>query len=934
MRKLFLLSLSLLFTSATFAQLVLERDINQEPASSDPDYIAELNNVLYFSADDGIHGEELYQYDLATGVAELVANIRPDEDDSGPHDLIAFDNKVMFGARAGSSEYFYIYDPVLDTLWHISGSANDQVGTPYNFIAFNGQLFFSADFGSVDTELGRYDPITGQAELVADINSEGSSYPGSFVEAEGYLWFSADDGQNTSRLWRYDPATDEVEKMEYNTPSGLYPNNNFLQYLDGKLYFNGYIQGIGEELWSYDIASNTLIQLPELYPGAGSGTARSHLVFEGKLYFSSRDVTYGREVRVLDPATGMVDLVADINPDGDADPGEIFALNGKLYFAANNSDDPQRELYSYSPATEQLTMEATLDNADGNNYLSVLKVADGSLFLAGVGLEAGRELYRFTPGDSELTLAADINMTTIGSDPYGFTAYNGKLYFGADEVNSGREIWVYDPGTGNTEILSDEEGSLRPYGFTALAGKLFFAGIHPEEGYGLLQYDDATGEIESTSFSTPSHTGHITDIIAYDGLLYLGADDYETYGNELYVYNPSTDELTVAADINPNEEDSNPENFFLFDGDLYFSATDGVHGNELWRYNSGTGQATMVADIAEGETGSRPQWFAEYNGKLYFRGYRSSTGYDVYSYDPTTDEITQHTDSSNNLDPSYLTVYHDKIFFNGRYSSGINAELCYLDPATDELVLVEDLTPGGGASSPRDLVVFNDKLYFSVFTEDYGRELWEYNDTTISIIADIRSGRPDSEPMELTLFNDKLYFAANDGLVGAEIWSLAACLNLFVDTEPQIGEDGFGTIDLTVQGGLPPYTYLWSNGATTEDLENLEPGTYTVTVSDASGCLSELVAEVTFVSDTEDLLSGSLVDLFPNPSAGEFTLRFKDFAAEVLEVYDLNGHLVERRMVADGAIALVVDLSKIAAGLYVVNIKGKEGIVRKKLLLN
>ncbi|MEZ5007068.1 MAG: lamin tail domain-containing protein [Chitinophagales bacterium] len=45
-----------------------------------------------------------------------------------------------------------------------------------------------------------------------------------------------------------------------------------------------------------------------------------------------------------------------------------------------------------------------------------------------------------------------------------------------------------------------------------------------------------------------------------------------------------------------------------------------------------------------------------------------------------------------------------------------------------------------------------------------------------------------------------------------------------------------GEIDITVSGGVEPYTYSWNNGAMIEDISDLADGTYTVTVTDANGC--------------------------------------------------------------------------------------------------
>ncbi|SHN17203.1 gliding motility-associated C-terminal domain-containing protein [Cyclobacterium lianum] len=46
-----------------------------------------------------------------------------------------------------------------------------------------------------------------------------------------------------------------------------------------------------------------------------------------------------------------------------------------------------------------------------------------------------------------------------------------------------------------------------------------------------------------------------------------------------------------------------------------------------------------------------------------------------------------------------------------------------------------------------------------------------------------------------------------------------------------------GSAEVTVQGGIAPYSFLWSNGATTSSIDNLNPGSYSVEVTDARGCV-------------------------------------------------------------------------------------------------
>ena len=54
-----------------------------------------------------------------------------------------------------------------------------------------------------------------------------------------------------------------------------------------------------------------------------------------------------------------------------------------------------------------------------------------------------------------------------------------------------------------------------------------------------------------------------------------------------------------------------------------------------------------------------------------------------------------------------------------------------------------------------------------------------------------------------------------------------------------------GTATVTPTGGTAPYSYVWSNGATSQTVNNLPSGTYIVTVTDANGCIAQMSLTIT-----------------------------------------------------------------------------------------
>ncbi len=143
-----------------------------------------------------------------------------------------------------------------------------------------------------------------------------------------------------------------------------------------------------------------------------------------------------------------------------------------------------------------------------------------------------------------------------------------------------------------------------------------------------------------------------------------------------------------------------------------------------------------------------------------------------------------------------------------------------------------------------------------------------------------------------------------------------------------------GSINISVSGGNPSYNYLWSNGASTEDISALSDGTYTVTITDANGCTSTLSVSL-LISNTGNIENVLSFNLIPNPNDGNFYIEvYLDQAkSHTVDLVDVLGRTLQQWNCNLNHNQISVSMNYLSAGVYFVVLKNENGVLSSKKLV-
>jgi len=814
-------------TDGTTANTSLVADINPAGDSAPYRFIV-VNDKMLFVAEDGTHGRELWVSDGTPAGTEMVKDISPGSTSGVPYSETSYavlDGFLYFAADDGTHGVeLWRSDGTLSKTTMVMDINPGGSSTPLYLTAFGDQLLFSADDGTHGTEPWVSDGTPEGTQILDDLNTNGDSHPAKFYPLGETLYFAT--GPNTTQsytLWRTDgTATSTLflkdVQMRNHIDAACFGD------LNGVLYFQGDgDDGTGQELWRSDGTPGGTYQLMDIFPGETSASPCFFTRAGSQLLFAASGSTAsGRELWSTNGTT--TEMVTEIHPTRDALPIytlEYAALNEQLIFAADDGPHGTEPWISDgTPGGTHLILDIHDQNADGVPDSiwgdgPQLTAAGDSLFFAGIDAYEGLSLWKTHGAASTTHLAASaepMNLTATGnrvffntpdsklwksddappgesqSTPVYYFPNNcidgpclghlagsgGRLYFAAHVGSSyGTELWTSNGSTQSTERLTDinpGSGNAVPYSLTDVDEKLFFTADDGSHGRELWVLDDITRTVSMLMDINLSGSSYPSSLTAFGEQLFFYAND-GIHGKELWLSDGTSSGTSLIKDINPLTtcntygsapgSGSSPCSSYPFPmvmlGDaMLFKADDGVHGEELWVTDGTPSGTQLVKDINTltncgiyGTPTDPPESYpcdsqimgsAEMKGAVYFFADDGLNGMELWRTDGTpggTERITSDLSSlwiSMNVKIATL----DQTLFFSAMDSAHGAELWQSDGTDAGTKLTMDinllntcstdgLSPGGGmpcGSWPADLTVHHETLYFTADDGIHGREVW------------------------------------------------------------------------------------------------------------------------------------------------------------------------------------------------------------------
>jgi ELWxxDGT repeat protein len=652
-----------------------------------------------------------------------------------------FVKSISFGSAApvvvGSTLYFTDFTAALYESDGSAGGTRPVVpsGGPsavVNLAASNGKLFFSGS-DSNGSELWESDGSAGGTFRIADIRPGSSgSNPTSLTDVNGTLYFIAGDGSSGTELWSSDgtnAGTARVSDIELGSASST-PRN--LTNVNGTLYFSAQTTAAGRELWKTNGSDAGTMIVKDLYTSIG-GSLPQNLVGLGNLdFFQAVDPVAGFSQFVSDGTAGGTVLLKDlVDQTLDVTISLASRADGSLLYSAGDTTNTGRELYiTDSSANSGALVKDIFTGSTGSSPANLLEM-NGVVYFAATDNTHGTELWQSDGTSVGTILLKDLNTQTssASSSPTSFIRDGNLFLFNAFDTTGPQWLFKSDgTAAGTVPVLTSGSQHI------ALSGPIVL--LNGFVYYGLNSISRTNGTSSSTIkvIGTSIFNGKLA---LANGKLWIGGDNGST-GRELWTSDGTTEGTVLVKDIAPGStpsfgvNSSSPEGFTVFDGWVYFAASDAVNGRELWRTDGTAANTTLVKDIYnDGFTGlfaagSSPDRFAPGRDALLFAARDADHGYELWRTDGTSAGTT----------------------------------------------LVKDIFTGLTDSTIRSMMNVGGTIYFTADDGVHGRELWTTDGTAAGtfMLADINPGPGSSNPMNLYNANGKLYFTANDGVSGPKLY--------------------------------------------------------------------------------------------------------------------------------------------------------------------